>query len=109
MFIASGGIPVLVRMLDKNYEDYKEIVLSVLDCIYDIFRFPVAHSLISEFSKPQPNVANELSWKTRPKGTFDKSQMTPSATSSTDLCSLVCPMSLIRITAKSLDPVMFFL
>ena len=81
MFIASGGIPVLVRMLDKNYEDYKEIVLSVLDCIYDIFRFPVAHSLISEFSKPQPNVADELSWKNRPKGTFDKAQMAPSATS----------------------------
>jgi len=40
MFVASDGIRILVSMLQRDYEQNKEIMVSVLDCIYDIFMNP---------------------------------------------------------------------
>merc|ERR1740123_104451 len=40
MFVASDGIRILVSMLDLEYNSDREMVLSVLDCIFDIFEDP---------------------------------------------------------------------
>eukprot|EP00123_Amoebidium_parasiticum_P014958 comp22719_c4_seq1/m.35302 comp22719_c4_seq1/g.35302 ORF comp22719_c4_seq1/g.35302 comp22719_c4_seq1/m.35302 type:complete len:1244 (-) comp22719_c4_seq1:60-3791(-) len=36
MFIACRGLPVLIQMLDPNYDAYKELVLCAVDCICNV-------------------------------------------------------------------------